>query len=60
MKVTLDLTADETRALLGLAGVYLATDGPAYECMPEWEDAHDPETLTSLRGKVIDALVVTE
>jgi hypothetical protein len=53
MTVTLTLTDDEARALRDLAETYLANDGPAFECMPDWPQPHAPETLTALRTLIL-------
>lgn len=55
--MTLDLTPEEARALRALVEVYLDTDGPAYECMPDWTPPHDPAVLTQLRVKILEAKI---
>jgi hypothetical protein len=53
--ITLKLTDRQTAALRELVEVYLADDGPAFECMPDWTPAHAPETLRELRAIVLTA-----
>lgn len=52
MKITLDLTLNELRALKELAEEYL-DEGPAFECMQEWDEPHKAEDLVSLKDKIL-------
>ena len=49
----LTLTDDEARALRSLVDTYLASDGPAFECMPDWDEGHTAESLAALRETVL-------
>ena len=49
------LSQTEVLALRELVEVYLADDGPAMECMPQWRESFAPEVLARLRDKVLDA-----
>ena len=57
--VTLRLTSDEASALRNLVVTHLHVDGPAFECMSEWNPLHDPDALTGLRAAVLAAVKPT-
>ena len=57
--VTLRLTSEEATALRNLIVTCLDADGPAFECMPDWDPPHDPDALIGLRAAVLAAVKPT-
>lgn len=53
--ITLTLTKEEAEMLVALAGGYLCKGGPAWECMPDWDEEFTSDKLEAL-GKKLELL----